>query len=207
MIRRGFLDNLFPAHYDFFGMLSRQADLTAQGSAAFALWLEGPTDTLCDDLQKFADESDSVRMGLEKQLLDAFTTPFDREDVYIFSVRMDRILEVTKSAALSIKAYSFPADNVLFAMANNLGAGTDKLAKGTALLATNPKQANEMIEPMRRLHLATQTTYRDALASLFLGGNPMAAMKSREVYFEMLNASTTFDLVIDVFHRIIVRLI
>jgi uncharacterized protein len=207
MMRRGFLEGLFPPRYDFYGMLNKQADLTVHGISVFAAWLIDPKTVHYDDFQRLVDEADVVRMKLEEQLTDAFTTPFDREDIYTFSVRMDRILEFTKFALLAIQAYSITVDQAIIAMTDNLVIGTRELARGTALLEKNPKQAGTVIETMRKAHYAIQNAYRESLAALFKGNNAMETMKLREVYHEIREASNAFDLVVDVFHRIIVRLV
>lgn len=207
MTRPGFLEGLFPPRYDFYGMLSNQAELTAQGMEAFAAWLRDRQPGRQDQLRRIVDEADVVRMKLEEELTDAFTTPFDREDIYTFSVRMDRILEFANFAMLAIQAYSVDADTVSVAMADSLVRGTGELARGMALLGEAPKQAGEMIEAMRQAHYAVQNTYREALAALFQGDSAMDALKLREVYHEIREASNAFDLVVDVFHRIIVRLV
>lgn len=207
MTRPGFLEGLFPPRYDFYGMLIRQTELTAEGIAAFTAWLNQPETQRQDNLRRIVDEADAVRMKLEEELTDAFTTPFDREDIYTFSVRMDRILEATHFALLAIQAYSITVDEVIIAMAANLVQGTGELARGMALLEKEPKEAGEAIETMRQAHYAVQNAYRNALAALFKGDNTMEALKLREVYHEIREASNAFDLVVDVFHRIIVRLV
>lgn len=207
MTRPDFLEGLFPPKYDFYGMLIKQAELTAQGSSAFAAWLNDPQAVHQDKLQQIVDEADAVRMKLEEELTAAFSTPFDRDDIYTFSVRMDRILEFTKFALLAIKAYSISADQAIIAMADNLVIGTRELARGTALLEKEPKKAGEEIDTMRKAYIAIQNTYLDSLAARFQGENAMEALKLREVYHEIREASNAFDLVVDVFHRIIVRLV
>jgi hypothetical protein len=204
---RSFLDSLFPKNYDFYGMLTRQATLTCLGIGAFSTWLTQPTAANRQVLEGLANDADDVRMRLEEQLVNAFTTPFDREDVYTFSVRMDRILEAGKAAMLAMEAYAVTADEHILAMVRQLVLGAEALAKGTAMLENKPKQAEEEIEKMRKAYLAVQEEYRVSLAAAFQGKTALEAMKVREVYSEIREAANVFDLVVDVFHRIIVRLV
>jgi hypothetical protein len=207
MTRHSFLEELFPPRYDFFKLLTQQADLTARGVAAFGTWLVEPQRTKYDDFLSQVDGADAIRMKLEAQLIDAFTTPFDREDIYTFSVRMHRVPEFAKLALLAIQSYSVKADNVLIAMTDNLITGMSELARGTAMLEADPKEAGKKIENMRVAHHAVQSIYRESLAALLKGGDPMETIKLREVYHEVREASNAFNLVVDVFHRIIVRLV
>lgn len=207
MTRRNFLEELFPPQYDFFSMLTIQADLTARGIAAFTAWLTDRQSIHYDDFLRLLAEADTVRMKLEEQLINAFTTPFDREDIYTFSVRMDRIFELARLALLAAKAYSVDGDKVVIMMAESLSTGTNELALGTALLKPNPKEAGEKINKMRSAHHVVQNIYRESLAELFLGNDPMTTIKLREIYHEIRETSNAFDLVVDVFHRIIVRLV
>lgn len=207
MIRRDFLDSLFPPRYDFYGMLTRQTELTAQGILAFVTWLRDPSPLNLNNFQRLIDDADMVRMKLEEELIEAFTTPFDREDIYTFSVRMDRILEFAKAALLSVQAYSIAVDQALIAMAENLALGTGALVKGTSLLEKEPQNAGMTVDAMRKSYLAMQNAYRESLAAIFQGDNAMEALKLCEVYHAIREAANAFDLVVDVFHRIIVRLI
>lgn len=206
MTQHSFLDRLVPPKYDFYGMLRRQADITANGLDTFSLWLEAPTAANYEKFMRMIYDADTVRMKLEEELIEAFSTPFDRQDIYTFSVRMDRIIEIAKGTLMAMQDYSVPPDQTISALVRDLAVGTRELALGTALLETDPKRAEQSIEAMRRAYIAVETRYRESMAQLFRSDDAMEAMKRREVYQGIKDSAGFLDQAVDVFHRIIVRL-
>lgn len=207
MNHSSFIDRLFPPRYDFYAMLFKQTNLTAKSITAFSHWLDNPSMETYYCFQHLLDEVDSDRMLLEERLIESFSTPFNREDVYTFSVRLDRIPESIKSALLAIQEYQLPVDDAIRNMAAFLQHGTAELAQGTSLLKCEPHKADDVIKTMRKTYADISHEYRTALSQHFSESDAMTAIKYREVYFEIREAAYAFDLIIDVFHRIIVRLI
>lgn len=205
-MKKNFMDRLFPPKYDFYHMLTNQAKVTAEGVETLARWLETPSLQNNQRLLELVDEADVVRMKMEKCLLQSFSTPFDRQDMYVFSVRLDRILELAKSTALAITAYNVKPDPMFVSMAGHLSVGVAILAQAVALLETGPGQAEDSIEKMRQANVEVGNCYRAALAQLFSEQDAMGALKRREVYNELKDAAEYMELTIDVFHKIIVRL-
>lgn len=200
------MDRLIPPRFDFYGMLTEQAEVTADGIAILVRWLEAPTSENYRELMARVDKADVVRLTMEDCLIKTFSTPFDRQDLYVFSVRLDRILELAKSTALAVEAYGVTPDPYFLAMAANLSLGAADLAKATALLEENPCEAEQWIEKMRQAIVEVGNHYRTALARLFAGDDTMKALKYREVFNELKDAAEWMELTLDVFHKIIVRL-
>ena len=90
--RRGILDRIFPLEHDFLKMLVDQAEQTRSGVEAFVAWLETGCAGPPDEVRRIERDLDQMRYELEEQLIDAFSTPFDREDLYSLSRQMDYIL-------------------------------------------------------------------------------------------------------------------
>lgn len=200
------MDRLIPPRFDFYGMLTEQAAVTAEGVAFLVRWLETPTADNYQGLMEMVDRADVVRMNMEDCLIKTFSTPFDRQDLYVFSVRLDRILELAKSTALAVEAYGVTPDPGFTAMAANLSVGVNDLARATILLEENPCEAEQWIEKMRQAIVEVGNHYRTALARLFAGEDTMKALKYREVFNELKDAAEWMELTLDVFHKIIVRL-
>ena len=199
-------DRLVPPKYDFYGRLSEQARVTSQGISAMVAWLSDPQMQHFERFMHSSREADLVRMKLEEELVEAFTTPFDRQDIYTFSVRMDRILELSKGTIQSMQAFEVKPDLIICELAWNLSRGTYELSRGTGLLSSNPREAEACVEEMRLASLAVESRYRDAMSQLFKAGDPIDAMKKREVYRGFKDAAESMYLVVDDFHRIIFRL-
>jgi len=70
------LDRLFPPKYDFFAMLSEQAQLNAQGVDALFNWLKDASAIESSALRQELKAADEIRMELERKLDRCFYNPF-----------------------------------------------------------------------------------------------------------------------------------
>lgn len=207
MVLKNIMDRLIPPKYDFYSMLTQQAEATAAGVNYFVRWLETPSSDNYQGLMKLADEADSVRLNMEDCLGRAFSTPFDRQDMYVFSVRMDRVIEIAKSTAMAIEAFGTLPDHDFINMANHLSISVNDLAQATARLSVNPNESEECIEKIRQSLVEVGNLYRIALPRLFAKDDPIEALKAREVFNELKDAAEWMELTVDLFHKIIVRLV
>ena len=123
MVKKNFLDRIFPVKYDFYKMLGEQAQINAAGVKALYDWLMNGTKTDMENLLHYVKDADTVRMNLEDNLIEAFTTPFDRGDIYSISVEMDRIIEYAKSTLLSMEKFEVKPDDIIINMAEKLKDG------------------------------------------------------------------------------------
>jgi len=60
---------------------------------------------------------------------------------------------------------------------------------------------------MRTTHTEVEQLYRNGMTIIFKTSNPMNAIKYREVYHHIKDASLNLEDTVDIFHRIVVRLI
>lgn len=206
MIKKGFLDRLFPVKYDFYGMLREQADVTAQGIKALLTCIRACS--LNDpDLFMLSEQADTIRLNMEEKLIEAFSTPFDRQDIYDISVQMDRIIEYGKHTLQSITEFEVQPDDTILKMAQDLSEGTFELAQAVALLEKNPIEAQKKIERMRKAQAAVDNYYIKGMAAMFKTKDLMNAMKYHEVYSQLREAAIQLGYTVDIFHRIVVRLV
>jgi uncharacterized protein len=200
------IDRFFPPKYDFFGMLSQQAHVNALGVDALFGCLSDHFDEQGQQVIAKALEADRVRMDLEHKLIQAFATPFDRGDLYSISIAMDKVIEYARSTYLSMAAYQVWADEIISGMIAQLRDGVNRFARAVDRLASKPALAEEEIGAIRLTHLAIEQLYRDGLAALLTGGQPLETLRYREVYHHIKDASADLELAVDLLHRIVVRL-
>jgi len=206
MKQLNFWDRLFPAKYDFPAMINDQAKSTADGITALKHWLSDPVPENAHRLRALTREADTIRMGMESCLIEAFVTPFDRQDIYSLSVEMDRIIESAKSLMELMIAYEVPADNVVCGMILHLEEGTNKFHTAVNLLIAAPLEAEKSIADIRRCQAAVEEDYRHGSASLFKTGDIIQMAKYREIYHSMLEAALHLGYTVDIFHKIVVRI-
>lgn len=206
MKSRNILDRLFPAKYDFFDGLAKQAQCNALGISALSDWLRSGLDRDGGVLERSRQEADEIRLSFEKDLVNAFSTPIDREDLYLFSVDMDKVIEYALSTLLSMRAFGMEADAVIADMAGQLKTGADLFLEAVKNLKDAPAKSEQLIPAMRNTHVLAERLYMDGMAALFACGDPMRALKFREVYHHLKDASENLDYSVDTLHRIIVGL-
>lgn len=200
------LDRIFPPRYDFYAMLSEQAWLNAQGVGALLNWLTDASAMESDVLYQELQAADEIRMDLERKLIDAFTTPFDRGDIYSISIGMNKVIEYAESTLLSMQAYAMASNPVIIQMVAILQKGADLFADSIDLLKTDPARIEQSIAQIRQTHDQIEQMYRDAMSAVFKSDNPMEALRQREVYHHIKDASAFLDSAVDILHKIVVRL-
>ena len=142
---------------------------------------------------------------MEGLLLEAFSTPFDRQDIYSFSRQIDNILNFCLSTALEMRAFGVRPDGPIMTMTAALQRGTEMVKDAVLILPKDPARAQAMIRDMRRKVSDIERTYVSGLAVLFSAGEPIEVMKKREVYHHLKDAGRALSITIDILHRIIVE--
>ena len=195
------LGGVFPREYDFEGMLVRQAEKTEEGVRMFVRWLKERPDSDPADLVQFESEVDDLRHGMEDRLVRAFSTPFDRQDIYTLSRQMDYVLNFSVETSLEMHAFGISPDPAILEMAEALAEGTTILARGIRLLPRDPLAVEGIIKEARAAMYAMDRRYIRATADLFREGDPMAALKKREVYHHLRDAARALRDTVDLLHR------
>ena len=207
MAHHNFWERLFPVKRDFYKMISDQATATTNGIRKLHDWLNSTSDEDYALLFSLADQADKFRFNMENNLIEAFSTPFDRQDIYSLSVEMDRIFEYAKSTLQEMDAFTVNADLTILTMVQQLTIGTDQLAEAVKLLKDDPLTAQTQIVTIRKTQLTIEEVYRAGMAELFKSSDLMHAMKYREVYHHIKDAAIHLGYTTDVLHKIVVRVI
>jgi uncharacterized protein Yka (UPF0111/DUF47 family) len=206
MAKNNFWERLFPVKRDFYKMLSEQAKATSSGVSRLGSWLTSRSKEDYQFVFAETDRADAIRFDMERNLMEAFVTPFDRQDIYSLSVDMDRIIEYGKSTLEEMESFEVTADAVILRMVEQLCKGTEGLAKAIALLKEDPAKSQVYIENIRKVQLTVETDYRAGMVELFNKADVMHAMKYREVYHHIKDAAVQLGYTTDVLHRIVVRI-
>jgi hypothetical protein len=207
MKKLNFIDRFFPAKYDFYAMLTEQAKTTVQGVAALESWLKTPSLDNAAAIHRLMQQADNVRLRMEGCLIEAFVTPFDRQDIYSLSVEMDRIAEYAKSTLELMLAYEVLADAPVFNMVHDLIEGTQLLYEAISLLQTEPEKSQEIIAAIRCRQVTVEDCCLKGSAALFKTNQPIQVIKVKEIYHHIQDAAVHLGYTVDVLHRIVVRII
>lgn len=204
--RRGLLDRIFPIEHDFLQMLVDQAEQTRTGVEAFVAWLETDRAGPPDEIRRIERELDHMRYDLEERLIDAFSTPFDREDLYSLSRQMDYILNFAAETAREMHAFGVTPDRAIDQMAHLLLEGTRAVVEGVRAMTTDEPRVRESIREGRAALHRIEDAYIDGLAEIFRGTDAMETLRRREVYHHLRDGGRALRGTLDVLHRAVVGL-
>jgi len=202
----GFFTELFPREYDFEAMLAEQAERTVSGVRVLTEWLTVTPHPVPSDLVQIEKDVDAMRHDLEEKLINSFSTPFDRQDIYSISRQMDYILNSSKETALEMHAFGVDADPPILAMAQSLLFGTTSVAQAIQAISTDHVRAEEMIRQGRDSYHAIEDMYVRGMADLFRTDNAMQAMKTREIYHHLRYAGRALRDTLDILHNALIDL-
>ncbi|MEN6342177.1 MAG: DUF47 family protein [Methanospirillum sp.] len=204
--RRSIIDRIFPLEHDFLQMLVEQAEQTRAGVEAFVAWLETGCTGTPDEVRRIEREQDRMRYELEEALIDAFSTPFDREDLYSLSRQMDYILNFASETAREMHAFGVAPDRAIGRMAHLLLEGTSAVVRGVSFMTTDEPRVRESIREGRAALHRIEDAYIDGLAEVFRGGDVMEALRRREIYHHLRDGGRALRGTLDVLHRAVVGL-
>ena len=207
MEKRSIMDKFFPDKCDFYEILNKQAEINAFGVDMLHKWLSSGSDEEKQKLLLYAIEADEARRIMESKLIEAFITPFNKADIYSFSIALHKIIKYTKSTLLSMEAFEVAPDDTISFMVGKLKEGTDLLLESINILKNNPISSQENIIKIRATYTEVEQLSREGMAIIFKTSDPMNAMKYREVYQHIKYASLNLEDTVVIFHRIVVRLI
>lgn len=202
----GLFGGLFPQEYDFEAMLAVQADRTAAGVSLFLDWIRTNPVTDPSELVRIENEVDAMRHEMEEKLINSFSTPFDRQDIYSISRQMDYILNSVKETAVEMHAFGVTADPPILAMSHSLLFGTTSVAQAIKAMNSDHSRAEFEIRQGRQAYNAMEDMYIAGMAKLFVGNDPMAAMKTREVYHHLRYSGRALRDTLDILHNAIIDL-
>jgi len=204
--KKGIFDSIFPREYDFEDMLSEQAERTLSGVEKFVKWLDVGLLNDPATLEKMAEEVDEMRHDLEDKMIVAFSTPYDRQDIYSLSRQMDYILNYSKETATEMYAFGVSPDRHILSMATSLLHGTECVVEGVKIMKSDKSRAETVIRKARKYMHEIEECYIAAMKELLHSDNAMHAMGRREIYHHLRDAGRVLRNTVDIMHRALVGL-
>jgi uncharacterized protein Yka (UPF0111/DUF47 family) len=201
------LDKMFPQKFDFYSMLLQQSKTTYNGIRSLEKWITDKQDADYNDVFMNKNEADKIRFQLERNITEAFITPFDRQDLYSISVEMNKIMDCSKSILKTIRALNIEVDATIISMSKLLSLGALELTEAISVLESNPAESQSKIENIRMSQNSMEEIYISGLSGLFLHNDALMILRYREVYNYLKEAAMFLGYTVDIYHRICVRMI
>ncbi|RMG14116.1 MAG: DUF47 family protein [Planctomycetota bacterium] len=204
--RRSLLQRLFPPTPDFPGLLAEQARhvrLAVDHVVALLRGQELPPAQIDED----EAQADRLRQRNFAALNDAFSTPFDREDIYRAIEALDWIVVHMKRTARELEVLEVEPSPPMAQLGAEIQRGTSALAEGFALLAQRPQDAIPRGEEARGTNKRARAIYERALRDLFRGEVTTDMLKRREIYHHLADGAKRVGRAAEVLLNIVVKAI
>lgn len=171
-----------PRAPDVLGMLRRQAAITVEGVDELVAWAKGEAEA-AERLRLCEHRADASKRELREALTEAFSTPLALEDIFELSRGIDEIVNDAKNLVGEAEAMGTEPDAAIAEMAEEIAAGTRKLARALDLLeagdaAEATATADRAVKDQRHL----QHTYRTSMSALVDVEDPRQLAARRELY-------------------------
>jgi len=170
-----------PESTDLLGMLQAQAAITVDGMDALVQWAGGDAEA-AQRVRDFEHQADGAKRELWRTLRDAFSPPFDAEDVYSLSADLDEVLNAAKDLVREMEVMKVEPDAPTHEMAILLADAVGHLADAFGCLGKEggdpTEYADAAIKSQRRLEHA----YRPAMSALMEVDDLREVMSRREMY-------------------------
>lgn len=195
---------LFPPKYDFHQMLVDQASELNSGIEALNIWLKQGIQSESGEIVKREKTLDGMRHAMETLLMEAFSTPFDRREIYTISHQMGQIMDFAVSTHLEMRAFGVHTDDAMLSMARSLGTATKLFIDALSLAMKDPVGTETVIRDIRKSEHEIENVYIEAMGDLFRKGDAFDALRKREIYHHLKDAGRALSSTVDILHRIVV---
>jgi uncharacterized protein len=200
----GVFSKLFPPKYDFHQMLVDQATELNAGIEALNSWLKVGIQSESGDIVRREKNLDDMRHAMEPLLMEAFSTPFDRREIYTISHQMGQILDFAVSTHLEMRAFGVHSDDAMMSMAKSLGDATRIFIDALRRTMKDPLGTETLIRDIRKSEHEIEKVYIEAMSELFRKGDAFYALRKREIYHHLKDAGRSMSSTVDILHRIVV---
>jgi len=193
-INMAFLSRLAKPHVDFYDLLAQHAAKTLEGMQELETWIETGEEKHRVRVPEIERQADALKLDLQLKLAATFITPFDREDIFDLSIKLDEVINGAKAIVREMEAMDVqPKNESLEQFAIILLEGTRCLHNAFASLKSNPKEAGNQAFLARKSENRFTRVYRQATHTLFAVDDLKSILKTYEVYRQMLLTAERID--------------
>jgi len=148
----------------------------------------------CETVRVLEKEADQIGIEIEKQLVESFVTPIDREDIYDLSDRLDDVIDGAKMTVREVEALELHEDDShVKEIAATLVEGARCLVSAIEALRHNLALATEQATLARRAENRVSKLYRNAMRELFALDDLKRIQKTKELYNSFLEVGKRID--------------
>ncbi|KAA9157297.1 DUF47 family protein [Amycolatopsis acidicola] len=200
--------SVLPTDTAFYDMFGRSADHLVTGARLLTEMLDSGNDRAATarKIKDVEHDCDDVTHEIVRRVNSTFVTPFDREDIYQLTSRLDDVMDNMEAAADYIHLYDIrelppgvPDQVEVLRHAADLTAAAMPKLRGM-------RDLEEYWIEVNRLENVGDDIYRKSLANLFSGEyDTLTVMRLRDVVEELEAAVDSFEKVANIVEQIALK--
>lgn len=203
--------NLNPKEDKFYKMFVEAAQNVDEAAVVLRKSLDSMSDIELDvsKIEELEHNGDRIVSNMVKELNDSFITPFDREDIYMLSKRLDDILDLINSTV-----HRF----VMFNVTESTDASkylADMIVKSTKLIVElmgelhlmgSKNTINEKILTINQIESEVDRLFRKVVGDLFRNEkDPIEIIKWKEIYQILENTIDKCEKVANIIEGVVIK--
>lgn len=161
---------------------------------ALQTWVKGGAYERCQEVRDCEHDADRIVLDLQHKLVDSFITPFDREDIYDLSARLDEVINAAKATVREMEALEIDVeDPFLNELVSILVEGCRCLCQSFSLLKHDLKAASDEAYLARKSENRASRVYRKGVRHLFSLDDFKKIQRRKEVYRCLIGVAEKID--------------
>lgn len=202
---RGLVRRFIPEVPDFATLLKRQSTQVRKTIDDLVEYVQRPDAGLRDQLHRDEEEAEQLRDANMRRLNNAFSTPFDREDIYRAIEELDWVVVHTRRTAREMEILRVTPDNFIREICLEIQTGVRALEVGFSQLGSDTEAAYRQAEAARRIDRRARHMYEEALGELFNGDDVLDMLKRREIYHHLADGAKRVRKAAEILQDIVVK--
>jgi uncharacterized protein Yka (UPF0111/DUF47 family) len=173
-----------PESPDLLGMLREQTAITVEGMQALVEWSTG-AESAADTVRACEHRADEAKRTLWAALREAFSPPFDAEDLFTLSADLDEVLNAAKDLVREMEVMDLAPDTSTHDMVVLLAEAVGHLADAFAHLGGDGHGdggATEAADAAIKSQRHVERIYRAAMSALLAVSDVHEVIARRELY-------------------------
>jgi len=201
--------SFIPREDEYFDLFSQMSGKIQAAADKLVEMFEGPAseyDSSSKNIKSLEHECDELTHTITRKLNKSFITPFDREDIYSLSVRLDDVCDYIDAAARAVVMYDIHS---VAEHARALTVIIQKLAgeinSAVSMLKKSDGMKPHLLE-IQRLENDADEMYFRGIADIFKNGtDPITIIKLKELYEILENATDICESVGNIMESIVLK--
>ncbi|MBO5776251.1 MAG: DUF47 family protein [Clostridia bacterium] len=191
---------------NFYDLLNRQAQMVAKGMRQLSEYCASGSEQIADNVIATEEEGDMVRRILIDELNKAFITPFDREDLFKLSAKLDEVLDYAKTSVDEIRLFGVTPDDEMAEVTATLLEMAEHIILAVSNIEKHEAIARDEAIYVKSLENKVGDICVKGLANLFNNADFRTIFKYREIYRHLNQTADIADEAMDCLLKVLVKM-